>query len=111
MKSASVQYILAGTARAAAAPPPPSHSMDLFTNRLLWLGASVRALSLRGSGCRNLALRAFMNKSHTPQTHSDHHLETKRQAPQSVTYVTGTKCHLSARTVIRRELDRVFVDS
>jgi hypothetical protein len=34
----------------------------LFPNRLLWLGASVRALSLRGSGCRNLALRAFANK-------------------------------------------------
>jgi hypothetical protein len=28
----------------------------LFTNRLLWLGASAGALSLRGSGCRNLAL-------------------------------------------------------
>ena len=73
--------------------------MDLFTNRLLWLGASVRALSLRGSGCRNLALRAFMNKSHTPQTHSDHQLETKHQAPKSVTHVTGRRCHLSARTV------------
>ena len=34
----------------------------LFTNRLLWLSASAGALSLRGSGCRNLALRAFMNK-------------------------------------------------
>jgi hypothetical protein len=28
----------------------------LFTNRLLWLGASAGALPLRGSGCRNLAL-------------------------------------------------------
>ena len=28
----------------------------LFINRLLWLGASAGALSLRGSGCRNLAL-------------------------------------------------------
>ena len=28
----------------------------LFTNRFLWLGASAAALSLRGSGCRNLAL-------------------------------------------------------
>jgi hypothetical protein len=27
---------------------------DLPTNRLLWLSASVRALSLRGSDCRNL---------------------------------------------------------
>ena len=34
----------------------------LFTNRLLWLSASAGALSLRGSGCRNLALRAFVNK-------------------------------------------------
>ena len=99
MKSASLPYILAGTASRGGRPPLPSHSMDLFTNRLLWLGASVRALSLRGSGCRNLALRAFMNKSHTPQTHSDHQLEIKRQAPKSVTYVTGRKCHLSARTV------------
>jgi len=28
----------------------------LFTNRLLWLSASAGAVSLRGSGCRNLAL-------------------------------------------------------
>ena len=28
----------------------------------LWLGASAGAVPLRGSGCRNLALRAFMNK-------------------------------------------------
>jgi len=28
----------------------------LFTNRLLWLGASAGAVALRGSGCRNLAL-------------------------------------------------------
>jgi hypothetical protein len=28
----------------------------LFTNRLLWLGASAGAVPLRGSGCRNLAL-------------------------------------------------------
>jgi hypothetical protein len=34
----------------------------LFTNRLLWLSASAGALPLWGSGCRNLALRAFMNK-------------------------------------------------
>jgi hypothetical protein len=34
----------------------------LPTNRLLWLGASARVLSLRGSGCRNLALRALMDK-------------------------------------------------
>ncbi len=34
----------------------------LLTNRLLWLGASAGALPLRGSGCRNLALRAFVNK-------------------------------------------------
>ena len=34
----------------------------LFTNRLLWLGASAAAFFLWGSGCRNLALRAFMNK-------------------------------------------------
>jgi hypothetical protein len=34
----------------------------LFTNRLLWLGASAGAVSLRGSGCRNLALWAFVNK-------------------------------------------------
>ena len=34
----------------------------LPTNRLLWLGASARAFSLRGSGCRNLALRAFVDK-------------------------------------------------
>ena len=40
----------------------------LPTNRLLWRGASARALSLRGSGCRNLALRAFMNKPrYTPK--------------------------------------------
>lgn len=38
----------------------------LFPNRLLWLGASARAVPLRGSGCRNLALRAFANKP--PQT-------------------------------------------
>ena len=35
----------------------------LFTNRLLWLSASARSsLPYGGSGCRNLALRAFMNK-------------------------------------------------
>jgi hypothetical protein len=34
----------------------------LPTNRLLWLGASARALSLRGSDCRKLALRAFVDK-------------------------------------------------
>ncbi len=34
----------------------------LLTNRLLWLSASARAVSLRGSGCRNLALRALVNK-------------------------------------------------
>jgi len=34
----------------------------LFTNRLLWLSASAGALPFGGSGCRNLALRAFMNK-------------------------------------------------
>jgi hypothetical protein len=28
----------------------------LFTNRLLWLGASAGAVPLWGSGCRNLAL-------------------------------------------------------
>ena len=35
--------------RCARPPAFPSHPMDLFTNRLLWLGASARALSLRGS--------------------------------------------------------------
>ena len=49
-----------------------SHPMDLFTNRLLWLGASARDVSLRVSGCRNLALCAFMNKSHTPLDHSEY---------------------------------------
>ena len=34
----------------------------LLTNRLLWLGASAAAFFLWGSGCHNLALRAFMNK-------------------------------------------------
>ena len=34
----------------------------LFTNRLLWLGDSAVAFFLWGSGCHNLALRAFMNK-------------------------------------------------
>jgi hypothetical protein len=34
----------------------------LPTNQLLWRGASARALYLRCSGCRNLALRAFMDK-------------------------------------------------
>ena len=33
-----------------------SECHGLFTNRLLWLSASAGAVSLRGSGCRNLAL-------------------------------------------------------
>jgi hypothetical protein len=34
-----------------------------MTNRLRGLGAGVRALSLRGSGCLDLARLAFMNKT------------------------------------------------
>jgi hypothetical protein len=37
----------------------------LFTNRLLWLGASAGALSLRGSGCRNLALPGVYEQAST----------------------------------------------
>jgi hypothetical protein len=62
----------------------PSHTMDLFTNRLLWLGASARDVSLRVSGCRNLALCAFMNKSHTPSNHSE-----CRPLLQNLTHTTG----------------------
>jgi hypothetical protein len=40
----------------------------LFTNRLLWLGASAGSVPLRGSGCRNLALWAFMNKPYPTLT-------------------------------------------
>ena len=37
----------------------------MFTNRLLWLGASAGALSLRGSGCRNLALPGVYEQAST----------------------------------------------
>jgi hypothetical protein len=37
----------------------------LFTNRLLCLGASAGALSLRGSGCRNLALPGVYEQAST----------------------------------------------
>jgi hypothetical protein len=37
----------------------------LFTNRLLWLGASAGALPLRGSGCRNLALPGVYQQAST----------------------------------------------
>jgi hypothetical protein len=43
-----------------AAAPTSSPPMDLFTNRLLWLGASARALSLRGSALpQPRALRVY----------------------------------------------------
>jgi hypothetical protein len=35
--------------------PPKVNATAYLTNRLLWLSASAGALSLRGSGCRNLA--------------------------------------------------------
>ena len=38
----------------------------MFTNRLLCLGASAGALSLRGSGCRNLALLGVYEQALTP---------------------------------------------
>ena len=37
----------------------------MFTNRLLCLGASAGALSLRGSGCRNLALPGVYEQAST----------------------------------------------
>ena len=37
----------------------------MFTNRLLWLGASAGALALRGSGCRNLALPGVYEQAST----------------------------------------------
>ena len=41
---------------------PKVNGDGLFTNRLLWLGASAGAVPLWVSGCRNLALWVFMNK-------------------------------------------------
>ena len=40
--------------------------IGLFTNRLLWLGASAGAVPLRGSGCRNLALPGIYEQALTP---------------------------------------------
>jgi hypothetical protein len=58
--------------------------------RLLWLGASARALALRGSGCRNLALAGhFVNKSR-PDDHAVVPLQNHHQAAAGVVHFEVT---------------------